>query len=90
MIREELLELCDAVTTKMLGECFLELVDVVFLVCNLTQEAGLETILSAAFFLKHAANVKKSYSSRKAALDHHAYQLALRGTPAARCVPRDI
>ena len=35
------------------------LADVLYLVCNLTQEAGLETILSAAFSLKHAVNIQE-------------------------------
>ena len=46
-----------------------ELVDVLYLVCNLTQEAGLETVSSAAFSLKHAANMKKSFSTKQQALD---------------------
>ena len=37
MIREELLEFCDTAKTKMWGEFLLELVDVLYLVCNLTQ-----------------------------------------------------
>ena len=40
-----------------------------YLACNLAQEAGLETVLSAAFSLKHAADMKKSHSNWKKALD---------------------
>ena len=38
----------------------MELTDVLNLVANLTQETSLETVLSAAFSLKHAANMKKT------------------------------
>ena len=69
MIQEELLELCDAAKAKMWGEFLLELTDVLYLSCNRTQKAGLETILSAAFSLQHAANVKKSYPNTEEALD---------------------
>ena len=43
--------------------------DVLSLVCSLTQEAGLETVLAAAFSLKHAANMKKSFSTKREALN---------------------
>ena len=47
MILQELDELRDAAKEENWGEFLLELVDVLYLICNLTQEAGLETILSA-------------------------------------------
>ena len=72
MILQELAELCDPAKEKNWGEFLLELVDVLYLVCNLTQEAGLETVLSAAFSLKYAANMKKSFSTQKEALDNAA------------------
>ena len=65
MILQELDELCDAAKEKNWGEILLELVDVLYLVCNLTQEARLETVLSAAFSLKHAANMKKVSPPRR-------------------------
>ena len=43
---------------------------------NLRQEAGLESVLSAAFSLKHAANVKKSFPIQEEVLDK-AKELAL-------------
>ena len=59
MILKEFGDLSDAAKGKSWGKYLLGLADVVHLVCNLTQEAGLETVLSAAFSLKHAANMKK-------------------------------
>ena len=56
IIGQELGEPCDADKEK-LGVFLLELVDVIYLACNLTQEAGLETVLCAAFSLKHAAEL---------------------------------
>ena len=56
MIVEALDELIDADKNTTWGEYLLELADVLYLVGNLTQAAGLETVLSAAFSLKHAAN----------------------------------
>ena len=71
---------------KRTGESsFLELVDVLYLVCNLKQEAGLETVLSAAFFLKHAAILRKSFSTQKEALDK-AHELAPGPVAAMKCV----
>ena len=70
MIEEQLRELCDATKDKNWGELLLELVDVLYLVCNMTQEAGLESVLSAAIALKHAANMKKSFPSREEATDN--------------------
>ena len=59
VILQDLDELCDAAKDKNWRNFLLELVDVLYLICNLTQEAGLETVMSAAFSLKHAANMKK-------------------------------
>ena len=56
-----------------------------YLVCNLTQEAGLETVPSAAFSLKHAANMKKSFSTKKEALDK-ANELVPGPAAAMKCV----
>ena len=47
---------------------------------NLAQEANLETLLSAAFPLKHAANMQKTFASTKGALDRASQRLP-RGTP---------
>ena len=85
MIREELNELSDAAKKKTWGEFLLELADVLYLVCSLTQEAGLEIVLSAAFSLKHAANMKKSYSREKEAVER-AVQLVPKGVSPVRCV----
>ena len=89
MIREELVELNDTAKKQMWGDFLLERNDVLYLVRNLTQEAGLETILLAAFSLKHAAHMKRSYSSRKEAL-HRAVQLAPKRTSPTRCKPPDF
>ena len=50
------------------GEFLLEVTDVLYLVANLTQEASLETVLSAAFSVKHA-NMKETFSNRQQAQD---------------------
>ena len=85
MIREELHGLCDAAKGKTWVELLLKLADVLYLVCSLIQEAGLETVLSAAFSLKHVADMKKSYSSRKDDLER-ASKLVPQGLSAAGCV----
>ena len=69
MIQEELGELCDAAKTKIWGECLLELVDVLYLACNLTQEAGLETVLSGTFSLKHAARRRAGPVGKKPSIE---------------------
>ena len=39
------------------------------LVCNMAQEAGLESVLSAAFSLKHVIDMKKSFVTEEEAMD---------------------
>ena len=56
-IQEEFKELSAAAKAKDWGEFLLELTDVLYLVTSLAQEASLETVLSAAFSLKHAASI---------------------------------
>ena len=53
MILKEFDDLNDAAKDKNWGKYLLGLADVLYLACNLTQEAGLETVLSAAFSLQH-------------------------------------
>ena len=60
--------MCEAAKDKQWGEFLLEITDVLYLICNLTQEAGSESVLSAAFSLKHAANMKKGFSSHEEAM----------------------
>ena len=52
-----------------MGKHLLGLAEVLYQVCNLTQEAGLETVLSAAFSLKHAANMNQTFSTKDEAMD---------------------
>ena len=51
-------------------QCYLwTLVNILRLVCCMTSEAGLETVLSAAFSLKHETDMMKTFSSRQEAFD---------------------
>ena len=68
-----------------MGEYLSKLVDALYLICNLTQEAGLETVLSAAFSLKHTASMKKSFPTQEEALNK-AKELALNPVAALKCV----
>ena len=74
MLREELLELCDVAETKMWGELL-----------GISRCGWFGNSSVSSFLLEACCHVKKSYSSRKEALGR-AYQLAPKGTPAARCV----
>ena len=87
MIQEELKELCDTAKAEDWGTFLLNLTDVLYLVFNLAQEASLETVLSAAFSLKRAANMRKTPASKQAA-QHRASQL-LPKEASPECV-RDI
>ena len=50
--------------------CYLwTLTNILRLVFSMANEAGLETVLSAAYSLKHDTDMKKSFPSRKEALD---------------------
>ena len=77
MIQAELKEVSGAAKAKNWVEFLSESTDVLYLVANLTQEASLETVLSAAFSLKHAANMKKTDISGQ-----HAQQ------PASQLLPK--
>ena len=68
-IMEEFDEMSGAAKDKNWGEYLLGMVSVLYLVCNLTEEAGLESALSAAFSLKHVTNMKKSFPTQEEALD---------------------
>ena len=57
----------DAAKSGNWNDFLLELSDVLYLLFNLAQEASLETVLSAALSLKHAANMKKTSGTRKEA-----------------------
>ena len=51
-------------------QCYLwTLVNILRLVCCMTSEAGLETVLSAAFSLKHETDMMKTFSTREEAFD---------------------
>ena len=58
---------------KIWGEFLLKLADVLYLICNLTQEAGC------------CQHEEELFLKRNSKFDQ-AHQLAPRGTPAARCV----
>ena len=76
MILKEFDDLSEAAKDKNWGKHLLGWADVLHLVCNLTQEAGLETVLSQASCLKHTANMKKSFFTQEEAMDR-AKRLAL-------------
>ena len=61
------------------------LVNLLRLVCCMTNEAGLESVLSAAFSLKHETDMKKTFSSLKEAQDK-AKQMRLTPEEAAKCI----
>ena len=77
-ILEQFDEMTDAAKEKNWGEYL-------HLVCNLTQEAGLESVLSAAFSLKHATDMKKSFSTQVEAMDK-AKELGLSPEAAMKCI----
>ena len=58
MILEQLGEMTDAAKNKEPRVYLLGLVNLLCLVCNMTQEAGVESVLSAAFSLKVATDMK--------------------------------
>ena len=53
------------------------------LVCHMTNEAGLESVLSAAYSLKHASDMEKSFPTQEEAFDK-AKQMGLTPAQAAR------
>ena len=55
------------------------------LVCCMTGEAGLETVLSAAFSLKHETDMMKTFSSSEEAFDK-AKEMGLTREQAAKCI----
>ena len=52
---------------------------------RLVQEAGLETVLSAASSLKHAASMRKTYTTRQQAQERTS-QLLPKGSSVEECV----
>ena len=63
----------------------LRLVNLLRLVCYMTREAGLESVLSAAFSLKHETDMKKSFASLAEAQDK-AKQMRLTRDQADKCI----
>ena len=90
-VMKEFEGLCDAAKDKDWGKYLLGLSEVLYQVCNLTQEAGLETVLSAAFSLKHAANMSQTCAAEEAmdtaiwmSLSPEAAQKCIKATPSGR------
>ena len=61
------------------------LVNLLRLVCYMTTEAGLESVLSAAFSLKHECDMKKSFSSLVEA-QAKSKEMRLTREQAAKCI----
>ena len=68
-IVRELDTLCEAAKDKDWGKYLLGLAEVLYHVCDLTQQAGLKTILSATFSLKHAARTNQTFTSQRNGLE---------------------
>ena len=67
-------------------QCYLwTLVNIRRLVCCMTSEAGLETVLSAAFSLKHETDMMKTFSSHEEAFDK-ANEMGLTPEKAAKSI----
>ena len=75
----------EAVSNKEKEGYLLCLVNLLRLVCCMTNEAGLESVLSAALSLKHETDMKKTFSSLKEAQDK-AKQMRLTPEEAAKCI----
>ena len=65
------------------------LVHLLHLVCNMMQEAGLESVLSAAFSLKHVTDVKKGFIAQEEAMDK-AKELGLSPETAKKCIQQTL
>ena len=68
-ILEQLGEMTDAAKDKNREAYLLGLLNLLHVVCNMTQEAGLEPALSAAFSLKHVTDRKKSIITQEETMD---------------------
>ena len=85
MILEQIGEMTDAAKDKDQGVYLFGLANLLHLVCNMAQKAGLESVLFATLSLKHVTDMKKSFVTEDEAMDK-AKELGLTPEAAQKCI----